>query len=92
MLGEAEEGSLLGVGEGEGFQAAEDDWVCIIVLGFGSNCKYADSLARLTVCDDDRVAVFNGLVGNGCGEVNCEEDRVLLYPGFVERSFEEHYN
>ena len=32
MLGEAEEGSLLGVGEGEGFQAAEDDWVCMIVL------------------------------------------------------------
>ena len=45
---------------------------------------------RHTVCDNHRVAVFNGFVGNGCGQVNCEEDRVLLYPGFVERSFEEH--
>lgn len=43
MLCEAEEGSLLGVGEGEGFQAAEDDWVCVccVMLGFASNFRYS---------------------------------------------------
>lgn len=45
---------------------------------------------RLTVCDDNRVAVFNGFIGNGRSEVNGEEDRVVLNPGFVERSFEQH--
>lgn len=45
---------------------------------------------RLTVCDDNRVAIFNGFIGNGCSEVNGEEDRVGLYPGFVERSFQKH--
>lgn len=47
---------------------------------------------QLTVCDNNRVAVFNCFIGNGRGEVNGEEDRVGLYPGFVERSFQEHYN
>lgn len=35
---------------------------------------------RLTVCDDNRVAVFDGFIGNGRGEVNGEEGRVGLYP------------
>jgi hypothetical protein len=37
MLCQAEEGLLLGVGEGEGFEAAEDNWVCWNVLVEGAD-------------------------------------------------------
>ena len=63
-----------------------------LVLALGPIANMLSPWMRLTVCDDNRVTVFNGLVGNGCSEVNSEEDRVFLYPGVVERSFKQHCN
>lgn len=63
MLCEAEEGSLLGVGEGERFQAAEDDWVCIggVMLGFGSNCRYSMKFMRGNCEDVDSLDATYGM-------------------------------
>ena len=60
-----------------------------VSVSFGQSCP-APGLAR-TVGDDYGVAALDGLVDDGFGEVDCEQDRVHLAAQWIERSFKQHF-
>lgn len=94
-MGQAEERALLGVFEGDGLETAENDRVCdaLETASWWDMGTWVglDHWTGHTVGHHNRVLALDRFICDGCGEVNGQQDRVLLAPRWIEGGFKEHW-